>query len=84
MLLAGEKFADRMDGGLPSDGRDRLRERDLLGTDFDTVLRVAAIADAAGFHQHVEPIGLERLACFVIVEVARLADRRRADEIIID
>ena len=59
---------------------DGVGERDLLGADFDAVLREAALLDAAVAGERAETFFLEDFAGGVIVEELDLGDGGGADE----
>ena len=59
---------------------DRRCERDFLGTDSDTVLRIAALLNPAGRGERIQTLGLLHLACGMRVEEDRLAYRMRTYE----
>src|SRR5262245_37876262 len=75
-----EDVAQPLHRRLPSDLADRVRQRDLLRAHLDAVLRVAAVGDAAGFHQDREALLRVHRARRVEVHEQRLPDDRRADE----
>jgi len=77
-----EEFFDEVNGCLPADGGDALKEWNFLGADLDAIAGLGTVADAAFFHQCIEAIFLQRRADGVIVEEADLADYRRADVMI--
>src|SRR5690606_30284376 len=79
-LLTLEELRHAVDRHRAADGGDALRERDVLRADLHAVLRVAAVAHAAGAHEGVEALTLEALAGLVGIEEPRLAEDGRADE----
>src|SRR5271165_5586642 len=70
--LRPEQVFHRLPHDLAADVGDGLGERNVFGADFDAVLRVAALLDAAVAHQGFESIDLQRLPCWVIVEQTHL------------
>src|SRR5262245_6775231 len=61
---------------------DRVDERDLFRTNFDAVLRLAAIFDAAVPHDRFEALTGVHRARRVRVEVTHEAERERSDELL--
>lgn len=62
---------------ITSDSSDRLRQRDILGTDLHTVLRVSAVTDASFLHQRAQARGLIELTRGMVVEEAHLCKNLR-------
>src|ERR1039458_1498264 len=60
--LGPEEVLHGLPHHLPADIGDGLGERDLLGADFDAVLRVAAFLDAAIAHERLQPVNFQCLA----------------------
>src|SRR5262245_20920797 len=79
-MSAPQKVTEPFARRLPSDLRDRVGQRDLLGTCLDAVLRVAAVRDAARPHERVEALVAVERAGRVEVHQQRLPDGRGADE----
>src|SRR6185503_14075351 len=77
-----EEPLDRLHRRLALHGGDALQQGDFLRADFDAVAGLAAVGDAAFFHQDVEALGLQGLADRVVVEQAGLADDGGADELV--
>src|ERR1700761_5756022 len=78
--LSAEQVADRLLHHFLADVGDGGRERNVLGTNLDAVLRVAAFLNAAIAHEGSETFALECLTGGVRVEEAHLADGGGADE----
>jgi len=75
-----EQVAERLPHDLAADFGNRRGQRDVLRTNLDAVLRVAAFLDAAVAHERRQTLALQGLAGRMRVEEAHLRDRGRAYE----
>src|SRR5271165_5631575 len=79
-LLRPKQILHRLPHDLSADVRDGLGEWNVFGADFDAVLRVATLLDAAVAHQRLQAIDLQRFARGMGVEQAYLRNGGRTDE----
>src|SRR5262249_7102501 len=84
LLVLEEDVLEKSLGDLAVHFRDRRGEWNLLGADLNAVLSLAAVLNPSLGHQAAKSLLRVELAGRVHVEEAGLADRRRADEPVVD
>lgn len=79
--LSGKDVFDRLAHDLAANFGDGVGQRDVFGADFNAILGVAALLDAAIAHQRVQALFLQSFAGGMSVEEPHLRNGRRADEV---
>ena len=80
LSLSPQQITEGLFHDLPTHFGNGLGQRDIFGTDLDTVLRIAAFLDAAIAHQSREPFPLQRSARGIGVKQPHLGNSRGANE----